>query len=158
MYHHHHHHWAAVVCRGWANASACRLQVSLFCAVLFQIVSLQNLSRSSIHLLAGLTCRLFLSCGLCSGDKRCTSIFFEAVDMPRTISFFLALLIIYIIFVLSLTQMLVLLSSYVMLSILLFSLVCTAASLFCVGLVSVQVSAPYVMAGTIQELFTCLFR
>ncbi len=26
---HYHHHWAAVVSRGWAKASACRLQVSL---------------------------------------------------------------------------------------------------------------------------------
>ena len=45
-------------------------------------------------------------------------------------------------FVLSLTQMLVLLSLYVMLSILLSILVCAAASLFCACLVSVQVSAP----------------
>ena len=47
-------------------------------------------------------------------------------------------------FVLSLTQMLVLLSLYVMLSILLSILVCAAASLFCACLVGVQVSAPYV--------------
>ena len=61
-------------------------------------------------------------------------------------------------FVLSLTQMLVLLSLYVMLSILLSILVCAAASLFCACLVSVQVSAPYVIAGSTQELYTCLFR
>ena len=54
-------------------------------------------------------------------------------------------------FVLSLTQMLVLLSLYVMLSILLSILVCAAASLFCACLVSVQVSAPYVIAGSTQE-------
>ena len=47
--------------RGWANALACRLHVSLSCAVLCQIVSLQNLSRSSFHRLTGLPCRLFLS-------------------------------------------------------------------------------------------------
>ena len=45
-------------------------------------------------------------------------------------------------FVLSLTQMLVLLSLYVMLSVLFSILVCAAASLFCACLVSVQVSAP----------------
>ena len=45
-------------------------------------------------------------------------------------------------FVLSLTQMLVFLSMYVMLGILLSILVCAAASLFCACLVSVQVSAP----------------
>ena len=61
-------------------------------------------------------------------------------------------------FVLSLTQMLVLLSLYVMLSILLPILVCAAASLFCACLVSVHVSAPYVIAGSTQELYTCLFR
>ena len=50
--------------RGWAKASACRLQVSLSCAFLCHIVSLQYLSRSSLHRLAGLPCRLFLSYGL----------------------------------------------------------------------------------------------
>ena len=61
-------------------------------------------------------------------------------------------------FVLSLTQMLVLLYLYVMLSILLSILVCAAASLFCACLVSVQVSPPYVIAGSTQELYTCHFR
>ena len=50
--------------RGWAKASACRLQMTLSCAVLYHIVSLQYLSRSSLHRLAGLPCRLFLSYGL----------------------------------------------------------------------------------------------
>ena len=57
-------------------------------------------------------------------------------------------------FVLSLTQMLVLLSLYVMLSKLLSILVCAAASSFYACLVSVQVSAPYVIAGSTQELYT----
>ena len=57
----HHLHLAAVVSRGRAKASACRLQVSLSCAVLCHIVLLQYLSRSSLHSLAGLPCRLFLS-------------------------------------------------------------------------------------------------
>ena len=35
---------------------------------------------------------------------------------------------------------------------------CAAASLFCACLVSVQVSAPYVIAGSTQEVYTCLFR
>ena len=61
---HHHHHQAAVVSRGWAKASACRLQMTLSCAVLCHIVSLQYSSRSSFHRLAGLFCRLFLSYGL----------------------------------------------------------------------------------------------
>ena len=38
--------------------------ISLFYAVLCQIVSLQYLSRASLHRLAGLPCRLFLSDGL----------------------------------------------------------------------------------------------
>ena len=45
---------------GWANASACCLQITLYCAVLCQIVSLQYLSRSSFHRLAGLPCHLLL--------------------------------------------------------------------------------------------------
>ena len=66
-------------------------------------------------------------------------------------------LIVYIIsmsFVLSLAKMLVFLPRYVMLSILLSVLVCAAASLFCACLVSVQVSAPHVIAGSTQELYT----
>ena len=57
---HRHYHCAAVVSRGWAKASACCLQLSLSCA----IVSFQYLSRSSLHHLAGLPCRIFLSYGL----------------------------------------------------------------------------------------------
>ena len=49
---------------GWAKASACCLQTTLSCAFLCHIVSLQYLSRSSLHRLAGLPCRLFLSYGL----------------------------------------------------------------------------------------------
>ena len=46
-------------------------------------MSLQNLSRSSLHHLVGLTCRLFLSYGVqLSGDTRGPSVVFEAVDMP----------------------------------------------------------------------------
>ena len=58
----------------------------------------------------------------------------------------------------TLTHMLVFLSLYVMLSILPSILVCAVASLFCACLVSVQVSAPYVIAGSTHELYTCLFR
>ena len=74
-------HWAAVVSSGWANALACRLQVSLSCAVLCQIVSLQYLSRPSLHRLAGLPCRLFVSWSQ-SGDTQSPSVVFKAVDMP----------------------------------------------------------------------------
>ena len=59
-----HHHWAVVVSHEWAQASACLLQVSLSCALLCQIVSLQCLSRSSLHRLAGLPYRLFLLNGV----------------------------------------------------------------------------------------------
>ena len=72
---------------------------------------------------------------------------------------FLTVFIISMTFVLALTQMLVFLSLYDRLSIHLSILVCAAASLFCACLVSVQVSAPYyVIAGSTQELYTCLFR
>ena len=59
-----HHHWAAVVSRGWAKVSACSRQDSLSCAVLCQIVSLQYWSRSFLHRLDGLACRLLMSYGL----------------------------------------------------------------------------------------------
>ena len=104
-----------------------------------------------------LTC--FLVIWSPSGDARGPSVVFEAVDMPCPGPFNFSHSVDYIYeFVLSLTQMLVLLSLYVMLSILLSILVCAAASLFCACLVSVQVSAPYVIAGSTQELYTCLFR
>ena len=47
-----------VVSHVWAEAPAWRLQVSLSCAVFCHIVSLQYLSRSSLHRLAGLPCRV----------------------------------------------------------------------------------------------------
>ncbi len=59
-----HYHWKAVVSCSWVKASVRCLQASLYCAVLCHIVSLQCLSRSSLHRLAGLPCRLFLSYGL----------------------------------------------------------------------------------------------
>ena len=148
--------------RGWAKASSCRLQVSLSCAVLCQIVSLQYLSRSSLHRLAGLHCHIFLSSyfyGLQMVTRVVHRSSLRRLICPAQDHFiFLTLLIISMTFVFSLTQMLVFLSLYVMLSILLSILVCAAASLFCACLVSVQVSAPYVIAGSTQELYTCLFR
>ena len=54
--------------------------MTLSCAVLCHIVSLQYLSRSSLHRLAGLPCRLFLWSP--SGDARGPSVVFEAVNMP----------------------------------------------------------------------------
>ena len=138
--------------RGWANASACCLQTTLSCAFLCHIVSLQYLSRSSLHRLAGLPCRLFLSYGLqlVTRDVHWSSL--RRLICPAQDHFiFLTVLIISMTFVLSLTQMLVFLSLYVMLSILLSIFVCAAASLFCACLVSVHVSAPYVIAGSTQE-------
>ena len=64
--------------RCWAKASACRLQITLSCAVLRHIVSLQYVSRSSLHRLAGLPCRIFLSYGLQVVIREVC----EAVDMP----------------------------------------------------------------------------
>ena len=54
--------WAHL--RRSSNQQQYCLQVSLSCAVLCHMVSLQYLSRSSLHRLAGLPCRLFLSYGL----------------------------------------------------------------------------------------------
>ena len=132
--------------RGWAKASACCLQTTLSCAFLCHIVSLQYLSRSSLHRLAGLPCRLFLSYGLQLVTREVHRSSLRRLICPAQDHFiFLTVLIISMTFVLSLTQMLVFLSLYVMLSILLSIFVCAAASLFCACLVSVHVSAPYVI-------------
>ena len=139
--------------RAWAKASACRLQITLSCAFSCQIVSLQYLSRSSLHRLACLPCRLFLSYALQVVTREVHRSSLRRLICPAQDHFiFLTVLIIYMTFVLPLTHMLVFLSLYVMLSILLSILVCVAASLFCACLVSVQVSAPYVIASSTQEL------
>ena len=97
--------------RGWAKASACRLQFSLSCAVLCQIVSLQNLCRSSLHLLASLPCRLFLSHCLRVVTREVHRSSLGRLICPAQDHFiFLTFLIISMTFVLSLTQMLVFLS------------------------------------------------
>ena len=142
--------------RGWTKASACRLQVILcsplpnrVAPVFVQVVSPpRDWSPLSS----------FLVIWSPSGDTRGPSVVFKAVDMPCPGPFFITLLIIYITFVCFLTQMLIFLYLYVMLSILLSILVCDAASLFCACFVSVQGSAPYVIAGRTHELYTCLFR
>ena len=103
--------------RGWGKASACRLQVSLSCAVLCQIVSLQYLSRSSLHRLGGLPCRLFLSYGLQVVTREIHRSSLRRLMCPAQGHLIvLALLIISMTFILSLTQMFVLLSLYMMLS------------------------------------------
>ena len=140
--------------RGWAKASACRLQITLSCAFLCHIGSLQYLSRSSLHRLAGLPCRLFLSYGLQVVTREVHRSSLMRLICPAQDHFiFLTVLIISMTFALSLTQMLAFLSLYVMLSILLSILVCATASLFCACLVSVHVSAPYVIAGSTHELY-----
>ena len=58
-------------------------KMTLSCAVLCHIVSLQYLLRSSLHRLAGLPCRLFLSYGLQVVTREVhRSFVFEAVNMP----------------------------------------------------------------------------
>ena len=103
--------------------------------------------------MAGLPCRLFLSYGLQVVTREVHRSSLRRLICPAHDHFIFSLtvLIMSMPFVLSLTLMLVFLSLYVMLSILL-------SILFCACLVSVQVSAPYVIAGSTQELYTCLFR
>ena len=101
VYHHHHHHWAAIVSRGWAKASACLLQVSLSCAVLCHIVSLQYLSRSPLRRLVGLPCRLFLSRCLQVVAREVHRSSLRRLICPAQDFIFLTLLIISMTFVLS---------------------------------------------------------
>ena len=103
--------------RGWAKASACRLQITLSCAVLCHIVSLQYLSRLSLHRLAGLPFRLFLSYGLKVVTREVHRLSLTRLICPAQDHFiFLTVYNITMTFVPSLTQMLVLLSLYLMLS------------------------------------------
>ena len=75
------------------------------------IVSLQYLSRSSLHRLAGLPCRLFLSYGLQVVTREVHRSSLRRLICPAQDHFiFLTVWIISMIFVLSLTQMLVFLS------------------------------------------------
>ena len=93
-----------------------------------------------------------------SDDTRGPSVVFKAVDMPCPGPFFYYIPDYIYYFCLLSDPVLVFLSLYVMLSILLSILVCAVASLFCACLVSVQVSAPYGIAGRTHELYTCLSR
>ena len=141
---------------GLAKASACRLQITLSCVVLCHIVSLQYLSRSSLHRLAGLPFRIFLSYGIQVVTRE---VHRSALKWPAQAHFiFLTVYIISMTLDLSLTHMLVFLSLHVTLSILLSIYVGSAACLFCACSVSDQVSASYVIAGSTHELYTCLFR
>ena len=147
--------------RCWAKASACRLQITLSSAVLCHIMSLQYLFRQVVSPPLGWSpLSSFLVIWSPGGDTRVPSVVFEAVDMPcpGAFHFFLTLNIIAMTFVLPMTQMLVLIYLYVMLSILLYMLVCAAARLFCGCLLSVHVSVPHVIAGNTHQLYTRLFR
>ena len=118
-------------------------------------MALQFLSRSSLHHLAGLSCRLFLSYGLQVVTRVVHKSSLRRLICPAQDLFIsLRLLIVSMTFVLSLTEMLFFLYLYVMLIILHSILVCIAASLCYACLVSVQVSAPYVI-GRWQN---CLWR
>ena len=116
------HHWAAVMSRGWTKASERRIQVNLSCAqcaVHCQIVPLQYVSPLSS----------FPVIWSPSGDTLGPSVVFEAVDVPCQAPLHICHIADYTMnFVLSLTHMLVFLFMYVMLSILLFILICSAAS------------------------------
>ena len=128
------------------------------CLVLSSAISCRSSICPGRLFTAWLVSLVVLSCHMVSrGDARGPSVVFEEINMPCPGPFHFSHSVDYIYeFVLSLSQMLVLLSLYVMFSILLSILVCAAASLFCACLVSVQVSAPYVIAGSTQELYTCL--
>ena len=116
--------------RSWAKASACRLQVSLSCAVLCQIVPLQYLSRSSLHRLAWFLSRVVFSCRIIDLHMGTRKVYRLSLSRLQDHLIVLTLLIISVTFVPSSTHMLVFLSLYVLLSIRLSILVCVAASLF----------------------------
>ena len=100
-------------------------QITVYCAALCQIVSLHYLYRASLQRLASLPCRLFLSSGLQVMTREVHRLSFRR-STPLNFSDIAGC--VYMIFVLSLTKMLVLLS--LMLSILPSVLICAAASFF----------------------------
>ena len=94
-----------------------------------------------------------------SGDTRGPSVVFEAVNMPCPGPFHFSHCVDYIYEFCPLPDPDVGPSIFVCdVEHTSFHLVCAAASLFCDCLVSVQVSAPYIIVGSTQELYTCLFR
>ena len=99
--------------RGWAKASACRFQITLSCAFLCHIVSLQYLS---LHRLALLPCRIFLSHGLQVVPRDVHRSSLRRLICPAQDHFIVLTVLISMTFVLSLAHMLVFLSLYVMLS------------------------------------------
>ena len=93
-----------------------------------------------------------------SGDTRGSSVVLRRLMCPAQHQFILITsLIRSMTFVFSLTQMSVLQSWYVMLSMLLSISVCAAARCICACRMNVHVSAPYVTAGSTQGLYICLF-
>ena len=94
-----------------------------------------------------------------SGDTRGPSVIFEAVDLPCPGPFHFSYSVDYIYDFCPLPDPDVGLSIFVCdVEHTSCILVCAATSLFCDCLVSVQVSAPYVVPGSTQELYICLFR
>ena len=77
-----HQHWAAVVSRGWAKVSACRLQVSLsyatLCRSCHSSICQGRVSIASLISLVSFYCQMV---GL-SKVKRGPSVVFEPVDVP----------------------------------------------------------------------------
>ena len=134
--------------RGWAKALACRLQVSQACVVLCQIVS-PSICPGRLHTAWLSPLSSFHVLWSPSGDMRGPSVVSEAVDMPCLGPFHFSDIAGY---------RLVFLSLYMILSILPYILVCAPASFFCAYLVSVNLSASYIITGSTQELYTCLFR
>ena len=92
----------------------------LCCPPSYRVAPVLILSRSSLHRLAGLPCRIFSSYGLQVGIREVHRSSLRRLICPAQDHFiFLTVLIISMSFVLSLTQMLIFLYLYVMLSILL---------------------------------------
>ena len=145
--------------RGWAKASACRLQIILYCAVLCRIVSLQYLSRSSIHRLAGLHCGLFLSYGLQVVTCEVHRLSLRRLICPAQDHFIFSHSVHYIYDFCPLPDPDV--GHYICVCDVehtSFHFGLCGRKFFLCCLASVQVSAPYVIAGSTQELYTCHFR
>ena len=99
----------------------------------------------------------FLAIWYPRGDTRGPSVVIEAVDMLCPGPFHFSHNADYIYDVCPLPDSDVGLSILVYVTIRLYILVCSVASLFYASLISAQISAPYAIAHSTQEVYTCLF-
>ena len=137
--------------RGWAKASACCFNVCLTCAILCEMILFRQSSSSSLHRLAGSPLDRFPSYGfqVVIYDSSVIS-YSVGVPCPRPLPS--SDLFNHVCYLCLFSYPDVCFSVPVCNVLHTYFHLCTAGSLFVAWLVSVHVSAPYIIAGNTQEL------